>query len=142
MTKEERCSKCGKTILEATAKRTGRLCIYCYKLVKSSKTFIHLKCCGCGREYVVGEDAIVTTPESILEKIGGYLMTGDPSSISLYPDIVGSITGSSRSLSPDVIKREEERIKEIAKFIRIGGTRKWKCDKCYTVQDYPEDCCI
>ena len=110
---------------------------------KSHKTLIHLTCCRCGRKYILGENAFVTTAEDTTAAIGGYLRITGPRSghAQLCPDKVGSLNGSLSSCSPEFSLEQEESIRTIARSLRIGETRQWECDRCHIPQRYPEDCC-
>jgi len=129
------CKKCGQMILQVTAKKTDGLCIHCYSLSKGKPAFIkggkiHLFCRQCKQEYVLGENAIVSTPEKALDSFGGYLwLTGSsqPSPTSLSPDMVALV-----SKKPNVT--EQDVYIDIIK--RSMSSRKWKCLKCGYVQSY------
>jgi len=110
---------------------------------KSEKTLIHLRCCRCGRKYILGENAFVTTAEGTMAQVGGYLRITGPCSgrAQLCPDKVGSLNGSLSSSPPDFSREQEEEIGTIARSLRVGETRQWECDRCHIPQRYPEGCC-
>ena len=94
---------------------------------------LQLLCMGCGRKYILGVDAIVTTPEDVISKVGSWL--GGMPSASLYPDIVGPL-GKPSPQDDDQPTREQEVIRALQEAIQVGTSRKWRCSECGHVQEY------
>jgi len=127
------CSKCRQPIIQTTANHTGGLCIRCYKVAKTGRVTILLLCKGCNRKYMLGVDAIMTKPEDVMLRVGGW-MGGIPTSGS-YPDIIGPLE-ESLPLDDEQPAKEKEAIQELEEAIHYGSSRKWRCFKCGCVQKY------
>ena len=82
---------------------------------------------------MLGVDAIMTAPEDVISKVGGWL--GGIPSASMYPDIVGSL-GKSLPLDDEQPSQEREAIRTLQEAIRVGTSRKWRCSVCGHVQVY------
>lgn len=132
------CKQCETAINPATAAKTNGLCIHCYRLAKqpSKGEVINLACMRCGCEYILGENAVVTTPEQALGLLGGYLrITNSPPNPihQLSPDIISSEKKYSL-MSREHVAQQKNNIKIIRQTM---SSRQWRCLACNTVQRYP-----
>jgi len=130
------CEKCRQTIVQATAKYTRGLCIRCYRLAKTGRKTIQLECKGCCRKYILGVDAVVTTPEETISKVGAWL--GGGPTAGLYPDVVGPAERPGH-LNDEQIAKDQEAIRVVQEAMKSGTSRKWRCFKCGRVQEYSAD---
>ena len=127
------CKNCGQLIGQATAEHTNGLCVRCYKAASVGRVTMKLLCTGCGRKYMLGMDAIVTTPEDVIYRVGSWI-GGNPTT-ALYADIVGPLEWS-LLLDDEQTAKEKEDIRALQQVISDGRSRKWKCLKCGRVQKY------
>ena len=133
MNAELSCKKCGQQISQAVSERTSGLCFRCYKVASAGRETLQLLCMGCGRKYMLGLDAILTTPEDVISKVGGWL--GGSPSAALYPDVIGPL-GKPTPLDDKQPAQEREAIRALQEAIRVGTSRMWRYFECSHVQRY------
>jgi hypothetical protein len=78
-------------------------------------------------------DAILTTPEDVISKVGGWL--GGFPDASMIPDTVGPLEKASAPMDEQPTQ-EREAIRTLQEAIRVGTSRTWRCAECHTVQGY------
>ena len=104
-----------------------------HKAASTRRETLQLLCKGCGRKYVLGMDAILTTPEDVISKVGGWL--GGFPDASMIPDTVGPLEKASAPMDEQPTQ-EREAIRTLQEAIRVGTSRTWRCAECHTVQGY------
>jgi hypothetical protein len=103
------------------------------KAKRTRRETLQLLCKGCGRKYTLGLDAILTTPEDVISKVGGWLGGFPPA--SMIPDIVGPLDKAPAAIDEQPTQ-EREAIRTLQEVIRVGTSRTWRCAECHTVQGY------
>jgi len=105
------------------------------KNMASSRKTMVLNCEMCGRVYRLGIDAMVTTSEKVMSKMGGIISTGmSPMPEQLSPDMVSPLEGTIND--PEGLWKEQQ--DEIKKITSSDiSNRYWKCYKCGSKQRYP-----
>ena len=104
-----------------------------HKAASTRRETLQLLCKGCGRKYVLGVDAIMTTPEDVISQAGGWLGGFPPA--SMIPDTVGPLEKASAPMDEQPTQ-EREAIRTLQEAIRVGTSRTWRCAECHTVQGY------
>ena len=104
-----------------------------HKAASTRRETLQLLCKGCGRKYVLGVDAIMTTPEDVISQAGGWLGGFPPA--SMIPDTVGPLDEASAPMDEQPAQ-EREAIRTLQEAIRVGTSRTWRCAECHTVQGY------
>jgi hypothetical protein len=103
------------------------------KTIRTRRETLQLLCKGCGRKYVLGVDASMTTPEDVISQAGGWLGGFPPA--SMIPDVVGPLEKASAPMDEQPTQ-EREAIRTLQEAMRVGTSRLWRCAECGTVQEY------
>ena len=100
---------------------------------------LRLVCQKCKHEFVLGRNALVVTPESVVESFGHRALfssrTPGPNTLFDSPDLIDSCDWS--TLGRKVIREQEAEVNRILSSLSRGAPRKWQCRKCGKTQAYP-----
>jgi hypothetical protein len=100
---------------------------------RTRRETLQLLCKGCGRKYLLGVDASMTTPEDVISQSGGWLGGFPPA--SMIPDTVGPLEKALATVDEQTAQ-EREAIRTLQEAMRVGTSRLWRCSECGTVQEY------
>ena len=94
-------------------------------------------CEKCGHTYTLGKNALVVTTSGLLSAF--TVVSGQPSDDNRNdPDLVAAFEGDYATIAPVNRSKQQAEIFKILMQTKKGPLRWWKCNKCGTVQAYPQ----
>lgn len=96
---------------------------------RAKEVEVRVVCSGCGRDYVLGKNASVVTPEELQQyraQHGTVILSGGP--ITSEPDVIGPAAPLDAAKDPGTQTILQARAR--------GASRRWRCESCGSVQSY------
>ncbi|SPJ15599.1 hypothetical protein SBDP2_410009 [Syntrophobacter sp. SbD2] len=94
---------------------------------------IPLRCSGCGKNYILGENAIVVSMAGVSKD---FLVAIDFSRAESHPDLIDALERGFNFLDAATAAKQRREIEGILSSLSSGERRQWRCRACNKVQTY------